>query len=637
MNPPNWLTDDLIEAAFQRRAGRAAPGDLRDGILAVTAGTRQRSRWAMRFAPTNSIMITRPAWIAIAVLAALVALVAALAMIGQRPSTPFRTGLLSYVRGGDVYLARPDGSDPEVVLHQDGVVFMTVAWSPDGSRLAIDGEAGAIVVDPATGTATFIGGTNPVWSPDGRQLAVLDPGALPVPTRLRIVEMAGGGTARTLPFPAIGGLAWSPNGRWIAATGGTSGASNSLVRIDVTTGAVTELDGPSGMLDSVRDPAWSPDSLHIAFIRWGPEGAGNCPGNPLCATDVFVANADGSDAVRLNQVRGKADLPSWSPDGRWIAFRDADRANHGGGQTTDAIATGIAMAHPDGTGQRTISADGVEAFAWGAESDRLRFIGDAGAGSAPTIREVTLDGIPQAVEVPLGPAPNLFERTGSRFAWQTLDVGRAVQALPKVFPSPGATALVAVTPAPADPADPSGTWPTVVSQSEDGCKPMTIASGTGAVATVADICDAFGASTYGWSPEGSFYAAIIDQKRHLTLARRDGSVDSQIDHLTGLAGIFWYRTRSGSASTARTAISSGRTAVASGRSRGTPHGRPMVERSALRGPTASCSSEEPMGLTSARSARFRPRSHGLPTVRASHSSATATPGRQAAMGPTSAP
>jgi Tol biopolymer transport system component len=356
------------------------------------------------------------------------------------------------------------------------------------------------------------------------------------------VDAATGTTIRSVPFPAIGGLAWSPNGRWIAATGGTNGSeSNSLVRIDVTSGDVTVLDGPSGMLDSEREPAWSPDSLHIAFIRWGSGGSGGCAGSPLCATDVFVADNDGSHAIRLNEISGKADLPSWSPDGRWIAFRNVDRADQQNGnlETIGASATGIVITHADRTGERTIPADGVEAFAWGPGSDRLRFISDDAAGSAATIREATLDGIAQAVEIHLGPPPNLFERTGARFAWQTLDVGRAVQSLPEVIPPVAATEFAVLTPAPADPADPSATWPTLVSQSEDGCKPITIASGTGAVATVADVCGAFQVSTYGWSPSGSFYAAVVDQNGPLTLARRDGHVDSQIDHLTGLSGLFW--------------------------------------------------------------------------------------------------
>ncbi len=544
MNRIEPLTDLQIEAAFERRAALGSVVGLDAQILTMTATTRQRSAWDLRLAHFRPRTASIPAWVAVALLVALLAVVLALTLVGRRPPNPLPTGLLAYVSDGDVYLARPDGSDPEVVLHQDGVAFLTVAWSRGGGRLAVDGESGAVIIDPASGSATLVGGSNPTWSPDGRQLAVLDgfPGTAAMgDPHLRIVDASTATTVRTLPFPAIGGLAWSPNGRWIAATGGPNGGgsngSNSLVRIDVMTGDVTELDGPSGMLDSEREPAWSPDSLHIAFIRWGSEDLPGCHGgDPLCVTDVFVANADGSGPIRLNAESGKADQPSWSPDGRWIAFRRVDRVPR-----QSEAPTGIVISQPDGRGQQTIAADGVEAFAWGPDSDRLRFISSSGQGSGQTVSEAALDGAVQSVSVQIGAAPNLFSRTGTQFDWQTLDGGGEVPGLPSVTAPASPTAFPVVTPRPADPADPSGIWPTLVSQSDDGCKPMTIASGAGAVTTIANVCDASisPTSTYGWSPLGSVYAAIIDQNGPLTLVRRDGQVNSKVDEITGLDSIVW--------------------------------------------------------------------------------------------------
>ena len=135
---------------------------------------RQRRAWTCG-SPAGGRCRARPAWLAIAVLVALLGLAIALALVGRRPTTPFRTGLLAYISGGDIYLARPDGSGAEVV-HPSG-------WRrlPDrllgarGRPPCLDGESGAVLVDPVTGIATFIGGHDPVWSPDGRQLAVLEP------------------------------------------------------------------------------------------------------------------------------------------------------------------------------------------------------------------------------------------------------------------------------------------------------------------------------------------------------------------------------------------------------------------------------------------------------------------------------
>ena len=354
---------------------------------------------------------------------------------------------------------------------------------------------------------------------------------------LRIVDIATGATIHTYPFPAIGGLAWSPNGRWIAATGGSSG-SNSLVRIDVTTGKILELDGPSGMLDSTREPAWSPDSLHIAFIRWGAEGL--CRGLPLCETDVFVANADGSDPVRLNRVPATADEPSWSPDGLWIAYRQVDRtkdAQGGGGPVADG-ATGIVIVHPDATGERTIKAAGVGAIAWSTDSKHLLFIRSNGRGSAETIWEASLDGVAQAVDAAIGPSPDLFERTGSRFAWQSVVGGRDIPALPALTQPTPAAVIVVITPPPSAPADPSGTWPTLATVSDDGCRPMTVAMDTGTIDALTNVCDDSGSiDTWQWSPTGSAFAAI--RGGTLTVVQEDGRVALNVAGLTGLTQVSW--------------------------------------------------------------------------------------------------
>jgi hypothetical protein len=60
MNRSDWLTDELIHAAFERRAGRAAPGDLREAILTLSAASSQRSPWRRQFRSTLSAAFLRP-------------------------------------------------------------------------------------------------------------------------------------------------------------------------------------------------------------------------------------------------------------------------------------------------------------------------------------------------------------------------------------------------------------------------------------------------------------------------------------------------------------------------------------------------------------------------------------------------
>ena len=134
----------------------------------------------------------------------------------------------------------------------------------------------------------------------------------------------------------------------------------------------------------------------------------NPPGRPICTTShssdgvtnasavgdrsarqiVFVADADGSDAIRLNCVLATADEPIWSPDGQWIAYRQVDRSVNGSGAGAVADgATGIVIVHPDGTNERPIAAAGVSDVGWSPDSEHLRFIRSDGRGSAETIWE----------------------------------------------------------------------------------------------------------------------------------------------------------------------------------------------------------------------------------------------------------
>jgi len=73
--------------------------------------------------------------------------------------------------------------------------------------------------------------------------------------------------------------------------------------------------------ESDGSPSWSPDGRKIAFVS-------NRRGGDL--ENIYVMNANGTNPVNLTNHLGFDDSPSWSPDGRKIAFRSFFRERPGG-------------------------------------------------------------------------------------------------------------------------------------------------------------------------------------------------------------------------------------------------------------------------------------------------------------------
>jgi Tol biopolymer transport system component len=56
--------------------------------------------------------------------------------------------------------------------------------------------------------------------------------------------------------------------------------------------------------------SWSPDGRRLAF--------GKCIGPAGCR--IYIVNADGSQLHSITHSGGTDQNPTWSPDGKWIAF-----------------------------------------------------------------------------------------------------------------------------------------------------------------------------------------------------------------------------------------------------------------------------------------------------------------------------
>jgi Tol biopolymer transport system component len=82
---------------------------------------------------------------------------------------------------------------------------------------------------------------------------------------------------------------------------------------------VMSLDGSSLVdLGHGARPTWSPDGRWVAFMVTEDDG------HTVTAADLVAARADGSGQVALTSTPDRLEMnPSWAPDGRALAFDDA--------------------------------------------------------------------------------------------------------------------------------------------------------------------------------------------------------------------------------------------------------------------------------------------------------------------------
>jgi WD40-like Beta Propeller Repeat len=233
----------------------------------------------------------------------------------------------SQVRDGvptDWVAISPRGTGRRTVFPASGsFVPDHLTFSPDGRMIAVDlvGRPGIWVADAdGTHAVRLTRGANdawPTWSPDGTRIAFAGSMASSPcpPVRFEygcyrdLYVMNADGTGLHLVARDAIAPSWSPDGGRIAFETNSTGMASIQV---VNANGTGEHFVASTAQGSDLAPAWSPDGRSIVYASIRREDWG-----------IFAVQAAGGAErvlVSVGSPLGYVDNPTWSPDGKFIAF-----------------------------------------------------------------------------------------------------------------------------------------------------------------------------------------------------------------------------------------------------------------------------------------------------------------------------
>jgi Tol biopolymer transport system component len=207
----------------------------------------------------------------------------------------------------------PSGTSVAYVARRNGDTAL-IAASSDGRTLRVVTLAGGVVPSSA-----------PSWSADGAVVAFVTRSDRPSVTSITVWR--SGGTVQRLTDCCLDGSpAVSADARTVAFVRHTASGDEILAMNRAGGADARTICSPGACGQGIADLTWSPDGRTLAFSHAGlgsEAPAGDRDGG------IDVIDADGTAFRRLTSCgpsHCSPDLaPSWSPDGRAIAY------NHGGG------------------------------------------------------------------------------------------------------------------------------------------------------------------------------------------------------------------------------------------------------------------------------------------------------------------
>lgn len=413
---------EFHRVALTRLAGKEyqpalAPDGARVAFLWLQDGAESSGVWVLSSGETSPHMVSRgagdfssPAWSPDG---------KSLAFIRLGAST------------GELFTASLESGEQRVITHlfptRYGLLNRHLDWSPDGRWFAVDDtESGSeplaiFLVDVATGHKRrltkpdpfLVGDTDPRFSPDGRWISFIrvyhrayQELFLISPDGARVRQLTTDGKQ-------ISGSDWMPDGRTIIFGSDRDGDFR-LWRITVDAPQPSRTvqptpvygDFPIQLSLARRAPILAYSVLHQDFNIWrvalapkpgearwtrvvasagqdaspqySPDGSKICFRSDRSGEEqLWVADADGSNAAPITTGKLRPSVGRWSPDGKSIAFNNARTgelylAHVSSGEKWSVRATGVTGIHP------VFSADGKFIYA-GTMKSVIRYSLESGA------------------------------------------------------------------------------------------------------------------------------------------------------------------------------------------------------------------------------------------------------------------
>jgi TolB protein len=200
------------------------------------------------------------------------------------------------VERDELYVMDSTGGNAHLLRRLEGPIAAP-AWSPDGKTLAAEYTPYAEMAKPRVPSGPIFG--------------------------LFLMPADGQGEPRLL-FPNATDPAWSPDGKKLAFSVCCTTTGYAIGVGDADGTHQVRLTDPylyttNPYLAGADSPAWSPDGKQIAYAAAVITTA---PGTPGVSNQyqIFLMGSDGSNKRQLTTGNQRCTHPTWSPDGKAIAF-----------------------------------------------------------------------------------------------------------------------------------------------------------------------------------------------------------------------------------------------------------------------------------------------------------------------------